>query len=77
VYVEALSEEVVSSSNEVVDLIDRGRRNRHVGATDMNQESSRSHSVLTTNIESKTMKDGLWNVKISRFHIIDLAGSER
>jgi hypothetical protein len=43
----------------------------------MNKESSRSHSVLTTIIESKSMKDGLWNVKVSRFHIIDLAGSER
>jgi len=43
----------------------------------MNKESSRSHSVLTTTIESKTQKDGLWNVKVSRFHIIDLAGSER
>lgn len=43
----------------------------------MNRESSRSHSVLTSIIESKFNKDGLWNVKVSRFHIIDLAGSER
>jgi len=33
--------------------------------------------VLTAQIESKTMNGGLWNVKVSRFHIIDLAGSER
>lgn len=43
----------------------------------MNERSSRSHSVLTTTIESKMQKDGLWNIRISRFHIIDLAGSER
>ena len=45
----------------------------------MNKESSRSHSVLTTIIETKTMKDGggVWNIKTARFHIIDLAGSER
>jgi len=43
----------------------------------MNERSSRSHSVLTTTIESKTQRDGLWNIRISRFHIIDLAGSER
>lgn len=43
----------------------------------MNLESSRSHSVLTAQIESKTMNGGLWNVKVSQFHIIDLAGSER
>jgi kinesin family member 15 len=43
----------------------------------MNERSSRSHSVLTTYIESKTQRDGLWNIRTSRFHIIDLAGSER
>ena len=32
-----------------------GAKNRHVGATSMNRESSRSHSVLTTIIESKSM----------------------
>ena len=44
----------------------------------MNRESSRSHSVLTTIIESKSLSHtGVWNIKTSRFHIIDLAGSER
>ena len=44
----------------------------------MNRESSRSHSVLTTIIESKSLSHtGVWNMKTSRFHIIDLAGSER
>jgi hypothetical protein len=63
----------------MVDLIARGSRNRHVGSTVMNKESSRSHSVLTTIIETKSMKDagGVWNIKTARFHIIDLAGSER
>lgn len=58
-------------------MIERGSWNRYVGATNMNLESSRSHSVLSASIESKTMNAGLWNVKVSRFHIIDLAGSER
>lgn len=44
----------------------------------MNKESSRSHSVLTTQIESRTAQaSGVWMVKSSQFHIIDLAGSER
>ena len=60
------------------DLIARGARNRHVGSTQMNKESSRSHSVLTTLIESKTMTaSGVWQMKSSQFHVIDLAGSER
>lgn len=61
----------------MLDLIKRGVGNRHVGATSMNERSSRSHSVLTAHIESKAQKDGLWNIRMSRFHIIDLAGSER
>lgn len=44
----------------------------------MNKESSRSHSVLTTTIESKTMTaSGVWQLRSAAFHIIDLAGSER
>ena len=78
VYVEGLSEEVVSCSDDLVSLILRGSKNRHVGSTSMNKDSSRSHSVLTTIIETKSMKEGgVWNIKSSRFHIIDLAGSER
>lgn len=62
----------------MIALISRGSRNRHVGSTNMNKESSRSHSVLTTQIESKCMTaSGVWQMKSSCFHIIDLAGSER
>lgn len=62
----------------MVEIIQTGAKNRHVGSTSMNKESSRSHSVLTTIIETKQMKaGGVWHIKTSRFHIIDLAGSER
>ena len=78
VYVESLNEETVTGVKDMMNLTTRGARNRHVGSTLMNKESSRSHSVLTTTIESKTMNDdGVWQMKSSRFHIIDLAGSER
>jgi len=52
-------------------------RNRHVGATNMNLESSRSHSVFSMTIESKKTQDGMVNVKVSKIHFVDLAGSER
>ena len=78
VYVEGLQEDVVGSYRDMIHLIQKGGKNRHVGATALNRESSRSHSVLTTIIESKSMSHtGVWNMKTSRFHIIDLAGSER
>lgn len=77
VYVEGLTEEITSSAGDLDELMKRGISNRHVGSTSMNERSSRSHSVLTTSIESKHYKNGLWNIRISKFHIIDLAGSER
>ena len=78
VYVESLQEEAVTCVKDMINLITRGARNRHVGSTIMNKESSRSHSVLTTSIECKILNDqGNWQMKSSRFHIIDLAGSER
>lgn len=77
VYVEGLIEEVSNSSHDMLNIIKKGALKRHTGSTLMNKESSRSHSVLSTTIESKIMKNGLFNIKISKFHIIDLAGSER
>lgn len=77
VYVEGLIEEVSSSATEMLEIIKKGSMRRHTGSTNMNKESSRSHSVLSTTIESKIMKNGLFNVKYSKFNLIDLAGSER
>ena len=55
VYVEGLKEEVITSYRDMLRLTLRGAENRHVGSTSMNRESSRSHSVLTTIIESKSL----------------------
>lgn len=58
---ESLQEETVTTVKDMMNLTTRGARNRHVGSTLMNKESSRSHSVLTTTIESKTMnEEGTW-----------------
>ena len=77
VYVEGLIEETVGNVMETYELLNTGSQNRHVSYTNMNKESSRSHSVFTLIIESKTSIDGLVNFRTSRFHLIDLAGSER
>ena len=53
VYVENLTETVVRSVQDVVLLLMKGASNRKVASTNMNRESSRSHSVFTCSIESK------------------------
>lgn len=59
IYIEGLQQETVLSFEETLELLNRGIKNRHVGATSMNKESSRSHSVFTFAIESKEKKDDL------------------
>ncbi|XAR58182.1 Plus-end-directed kinesin ATPase [Bertholletia excelsa] len=79
VYVENLTEECVSTMKDVTQLLIKGLSNRRTGATSINAESSRSHSVFTCVVESrcKSAADGLSCFKTSRINLVDLAGSER
>lgn len=77
VYVENLTEEPAESAVAVTSILQRGARNRHIGATSMNKESSRSHTVFTVIIQTKSTSSGLTKVKTSRLNLVDLAGSER
>ncbi|XP_043709220.1 kinesin-like protein KIN-12B [Telopea speciosissima] len=79
VYVENLTEEYVGTMKDVKLLLIKGLSNRRTGATSINAESSRSHSVFTCVVESrcKSMADGLSSFRTSRINLVDLAGSER
>ncbi|KAG0605936.1 hypothetical protein M758_9G099600 [Ceratodon purpureus] len=77
VYVENLSEVAVGSVQDVVHLLLLGAANRKVAATNMNRESSRSHSVFTCTIESKWEFNSMTNIRFGRLNLVDLAGSER
>ena len=46
VYVAGLRETIVTSPEQVLALLETGEANRHVGATRMNEGSSRSHTVF-------------------------------
>uniref|UniRef100_A0A452ZKT7 Kinesin motor domain-containing protein n=1 Tax=Aegilops tauschii subsp. strangulata TaxID=200361 RepID=A0A452ZKT7_AEGTS len=65
----------VKSTSDVLDLMEIGLANRAVGATALNERSSRSHSILTVHVRGVDVKTG----SISRgcLHLVDLAGSER
>ncbi|URE45943.1 KISc [Musa troglodytarum] len=77
VYVENLTEYVVENVNDILNLLIQGAANRKVAATNMNRESSRSHSVFTCIIESRWEKDSTVNLRFARLNLVDLAGSER
>jgi kinesin family protein 5 len=45
-YVKNVTERYVDTSAQILDLLGEGKRNRSVAVTDMNEHSSRSHSVF-------------------------------
>ncbi|PKI82772.1 hypothetical protein MVES1_003601 [Malassezia vespertilionis] len=71
-----MQEEIVTRPAEVLALLERGQAARHVGETDWNTHSSRSHSVFQITIESRQQGDQS-AVRLSQLNLIDLAGSER
>uniref|UniRef100_A0ACD5XRF6 Uncharacterized protein n=1 Tax=Avena sativa TaxID=4498 RepID=A0ACD5XRF6_AVESA len=77
VYVENLTELEVGCVSDIIKLLMQGSMNRKVAATNMNSESSRSHSVFTCIIESRWEKDSMTNFRFARLNLVDLAGSER
>ncbi len=46
VYVAGLREEIVTSCEHALALLEAGERSRHTGETRMNKASSRSHSIF-------------------------------
>lgn len=75
VYVKGLLEIYVSSVQEVYEVMRRGGTARAVAATNMNQESSRSHSIFVINITQKNVETG--SAKSGQLFLVDLAGSEK
>lgn len=78
VYVKDLSTFVVKTPEDFMKIFTEGNVNRHVGATNMNEHSSRSHSVFTITVESSEFdEEGENKIKVGKLNIVDLAGSER
>lgn len=77
VFLENVTEEVVNHSNEVMNLLKKGIKNRHVSETMMNDQSSRSHSIFTIYFQTCSEENDCASYTSSRFNFVDLAGSER
>ena len=59
-------------------IMDKGWKNRSVGATLMNADSSRSHSIFTIFMEmSNNDEAGEEHIRAGKLNLVDLAGSER
>uniref|UniRef100_A0A182Q0I7 Kinesin-like protein n=1 Tax=Anopheles farauti TaxID=69004 RepID=A0A182Q0I7_9DIPT len=79
VTVQNLSLHTVHGMKECIELLELGAKNRMVGATLMNIESSRSHSIFSICLEqmsTSVIGDGA-AIKRGKLNLVDLAGSER
>ncbi|XP_028905217.1 kinesin-like protein KIF3B [Ornithorhynchus anatinus] len=78
VFVRDLSSFVTKSVREIEHVMQVGNRNRSVGATHMNEHSSRSHAIFVITVEcSETGPDGENHIRVGKLNLVDLAGSER
>ncbi|KAJ3693727.1 hypothetical protein LUZ60_009207 [Juncus effusus] len=65
----------VESTDDVIDLMKLGEKNRACGSTAMNNRSSRSHSVLIVHVHGERVDRS--ESTDSCLYLVDLAGSER
>uniref|UniRef100_A0A182HT43 Kinesin-like protein n=1 Tax=Anopheles arabiensis TaxID=7173 RepID=A0A182HT43_ANOAR len=78
VFVKDLSGYVVHNADDLDNIMKLGNKNRVVGATKMNSESSRSHAIFSITVESsETDEAGRQYVRMGKLQLVDLAGSER
>nr|CAD7443424.1 unnamed protein product [Timema bartmani] len=74
VYIKDLSGYVVNNADDMERIMTLGNKNRMVGATAMNETSSRSHAIFTITIENGDVgEDGKQHIKMGKLHLVDLA----
>ncbi|CAF1616050.1 unnamed protein product, partial [Adineta ricciae] len=74
-YVKGVTERFVSSPDEVFEIMEEGKNNRHIAVTNMNEHSSRSHSVFLINVKQENVEN---EKKLTgKLYLVDLAGSEK
>ena len=75
IFIEDISEHYVGSPDEVIDIMKVGTNNRAQACTNMNEHSSRSHSIFIMTVSQNNRKDGV--AKTGKLYLVDLAGSEK
>lgn len=74
-FVKGASERFVCNPEEVMNLIEEGKQNRHISVTNMNEHSSRSHSVFLINVKQEN--EETQKQLTGKLYLVDLAGSEK
>jgi len=75
VYIEGVTEVYVTCEDDVIKVMDNGQENRSVASTNMNEASSRSHSIFVLTVLQKNLDTGTTMNGV--LYLVDLAGSEK
>ncbi len=75
IYVRDVTETYVGNESEVYQVMRLGTSNRSIAATNMNAESSRSHSIFILTVTQTNSED--MSCKTGKLYLVDLAGSEK
>lgn len=68
----------VKMPEDVIQHLEEGTDRRRTGSTELNDDSSRSHSIFSFVLECvETLEDGGTRAVSSKLNLVDLAGSER
>lgn len=84
VTIDGLREVTILTADQVLQVMAEGEKYRHFGETQMNERSSRSHTIFRIIIESSDNEPGIEAneengraIMVSHLNLVDLAGSER
>ena len=75
VWIEDVTEQYVGDVEGVLDVMAQGTANRAIATTNVNEASSRSHSVFILTLGQRNRKNG--QKKGAKLFLVDLAGSEK
>lgn len=75
IYIADMTENYVGEDLEVFEIMKMGNENRSIGVTDMNNQSSRSHSIFILTVSQRNNSD--FSTKTGKLYLVDLAGSEK
>ncbi len=75
IFIDNLSEVYLSSIDDFIYYTEIAESNRKVGETKLNQQSSRSHSIMILEVLQQFKKENI--IKKGILNLVDLAGSEK
>ncbi|KAK9803373.1 hypothetical protein WJX72_000380 [[Myrmecia] bisecta] len=76
-FVKGLSARRITTVQQALDVVRKGDQHRAVRHTEMNQHSSRSHTILQVILEQRVANESGLCLLRSKLNFVDLAGSER